>query len=374
MPVAFVLFFGGNAASPLERRLDNVRLAIAVHLLRTAAAARFDPLLVVTSDPAAGEALSGFAEIVRPAATPFHLGRELRGVVRERRLERLCVSGAGYGALVTVADLRGVRERVEAADQLLIANNYYSGDLVAFAPGSALDAIDLPATDNPLPRLLHQQAGLPSHELPRGAVWLFDVDTPTDATILTRDARCPREVRAVPTWEREIGARIDRIAALLVTPEVELVVAGRVGAPVWAFLETQSACRVRVLSEERGMQAAARDASGAARTVFGFLYQQLGPEEFFARMAELGQGLILDSRVLFAHLGLRPSAADRFASDVFAISDIAEPRLRAFTEAASRAPIPVLLGGHTVVSGGLFALAELAWQRPIANAPDVLAR
>lgn len=109
------------------------------------------------------------------------------------------------------------------------------------------------------------------------------------------------------------------------------------------------------------MQAAGRDA-GAARTVLGFLYERLGPEDFFARMAELGQGLILDSRVLFAHLGLRPSAGERFASDVLAVEDIREERLAAFTRAAAAAPIPVLLGGHSIVSGGLFAMAEIAWQ------------
>ncbi|MFN2450471.1 MAG: hypothetical protein ABR508_11900, partial [Candidatus Baltobacteraceae bacterium] len=48
---------------------------------------------------------------------------------------------------------------------------------------SALDAIELPATDNPLPRLLHQQAGLPSRQLPRSAATLLDVDTPPDATV-----------------------------------------------------------------------------------------------------------------------------------------------------------------------------------------------
>lgn len=374
MPVAFVLFFGGNAPSSIERRLDAVRLAVAVHLLREAASAAFDPLYVVTPDPTIGETLGRFAEIIRPASAAFHLGRELRRLTKERRLDRVCVSGAGFGALVNATELRAIRERVEAADQILIANNYYSGDLVAFAPTSALDAIDLPATDNPLPRLLHQQAGLPSHELPRGAVWLFDVDTPTDATILARDARCPAEVRAAGAWEREIGGRIDRIAALLVTPDAEVVVAGRVGAPVWSFLETQTACRVRMLSEERGMQAAGRDASGAARTVLGFLYQQLGPQRFFAEMAELGQGLVLDSRVLFAHLGLRPSAADRFASDVFEARAVGEPRVRAFTEAAAAAPIPVLLGGHSLVSGALFALAELAWQRPLPSASGPLVR
>lgn len=361
MSVGFVLFFAGNAASDLERRLDAVRLAVAEHLLRVAGQAGFEPLLAVSADDDACRALAGLAEIVRPSTQPFHLGRELREIARERRLERLCVAGGGYGALLEPTDLRALRERVEGTDGVVVSNNYYSADIVAFAPSGALEAIDLPATDNPLPRLLHQQGGLASHELPRGAPWLFDVDTPTDAAILGRDARRPEGVRGVATFEAELGERLSTILGLIATPDVELCVAGRVGAPVWSFLETQTACRVRILSEERGMQAAGRDA-GAARTVLGFLYEQLGPEPFFARMAELGQGLILDSRVLLAHLRLRPSVSERFASDVLAAGDIRDERLAAFTRAAAAAPIPVLLGGHSIVSGGLFAMAEIAWQ------------
>ena len=362
MSVAFVLFFGGHPASEIERRLDAVRLAVAEHLLRAAARGGFAPLLVVTPDQAVGATLAAVAEVVRPSTEPFHLGRELRGIARARHLERLCLAGGGYGALLSAGDLRLLRERVEAADGVLVSNNYYSADIVAFAPASALDAIDLPAADNPLPRLLHQQAGLSSEELPRGAAWLFDVDTPTDATILRRDARCPDAVRRLPAWESQLGERLERVLGLLATPDVEVCVAGRVGAPAWAFLETQTACRVRVLSEERGMQAGGRDASGVARTILGFLYDALGPDAFFVRMAELGSGLILDSRVLFAHLGLHPPAAERFASDVFDLSATRDPRLQDFTRAAARAPIPVLLGGHSIVSGGLFAMAEIAWQ------------
>ena len=362
MSVAFVLFFGGDATSAIERRLDAVRLAVSEHVLDLAAKAGYAPLLAVTKDATARERFGPVAEVVAPETSPFHLGRELRAIVRKKHLERLCVSGAGFGALLGIADLRGVREKVAAAESVLVTNNYYSGDLVAFAPATALDAVDLPAADNPLPRLLHQQAGLPSTELPRGAAWLFDVDTPTDATILVRDARCPPSVRRAGAWDAELGSRLDAILGLFATPEVEVCIAGRVGAPVWSFLETQTACRVRVLAEERGMQAAGRDVSGAARSALGFLYEALGPEKFFARMAELGSGLILDSRVLFAHLGLHPSAEERFASDVFDVVSVREERLAAFTRAARSAPIPVLLGGHSIVSGALFAMGEIAWQ------------
>lgn len=109
------------------------------------------------------------------------------------------------------------------------------------------------------------------------------------------------------------------------------------------------------------MQAAGRDASGAARTALGFLYELIGPNAFFARMRELGDGMLFDSRVLFAHLGWRPSAADRFNSDLFLSDAIEHPGIRALTVAARDAGFPVLLGGQTLVSGVLWTMVDAAW-------------
>lgn len=359
---AFVLFFGRGGPSELELRLDAVRIAIAASVLRRAGEAGFGPLIAVARDPEAVQLFrAAGAEAIPERTDPFHLGTELATLVRERGLERICAIGAGAGALLTVDELRSMREELEASEGLVLSNNYYSADLVAFTPANALEAIALPATDNPLPRLLHQEAGLRSKQLARSAATLLDVDTPADATVLVRHPDCPPELRGLRTWEPELGGRIDSLMQLITTAERELLVAGRVGAPVWTYLESQTACRVRMLAEERGMQAAGRDADCSARTALGFLYEATGPIEFFARMAELGDGMLFDSRVLFAHLGWHPGAAERFASDLFDV-DRAGPELGAFTEAARDARIPLLLGGHTLVSGVLWTIVEAAWQ------------
>jgi len=84
-----------------------------------------------------------------------------------------------------------------------------------------------------------------------------------------------------------------------------------------------------------------------------------GARGFFADLAEMADAAIFDTRVLFAARGMHPDAADRFASDLFWSESIRDPWLREFTEAAAEAALPVILGGHSLVAGGLYALAEI---------------
>jgi hypothetical protein len=187
------------------------------------------------------------------------------------------------------------------------------------------------------------------------------VDTPTDAALLARHPNCPPELRTLQAWQEILADRIAALMRLVTTPDKELLVAGRVGAPVWTFIETQTACRVRMLAEERGMQAAGRDASGEARSALGFLYERVSPRQFFQHLRELCDGMLFDTRVLFAHMRWRPGGEERFASDLFMAERIRARPLREFTEAARSADFPLLLGGHTLVSGVLWTMVEAAW-------------
>jgi len=82
----------------------------------------------------------------------------------------------------------------------------------------------------------------------------------------------------------------------------------------------------------------------------------------FAYAVLVADATFLDSRVILAHLGLEPSRADRFLSDLGRYEEIEDPFLRQLSEGAARAAIPVALGGHSLVSGGLMALIDHAWQ------------
>jgi hypothetical protein len=98
-----------------------------------------------------------------------------------------------------------------------------------------------------------------------------------------------------------------------------------------------------------------------AHSVLGFLLEAIGADRFFERMALLGDGILLDARVIEAHLGLDLSREDRFRSDLMESGAIGDPYWREFTAAAARCPVPVVLGGHSLVSGAFMALNDQAW-------------
>jgi hypothetical protein len=100
-------------------------------------------------------------------------------------------------------------------------------------------------------------------------------------------------------------------------------------------------------------------------SVLGALLERDGPGSLGDHLARLGDAAIVDSRVLLAHrLGADESAwpapEDRYASDLLLPERIADPWLRALTDAAVAARIPILLGGHTLAGPG----ARLVVQGP----------
>lgn len=292
----------------------------------------------------------------------FHFGRRLATVIERHAIERPVYFSAGSVPLLSAQEFVGIAQALARGDGVVVTNNLYSADLVAFSPGRALGRITLPAGDNPLARLLVEQAGLAAQPLPRSVSSQFDIDSPADLVILTLVGGAgPRLQRLLDSWRLDVGP-YRRVLPLFCDPTRQILVAGRTGSRVWRYLERDTACRVRFFAEERGMQAEGREESGQARSLVGFYLAEVGVDRFFRTLADLADAAFLDSRVLLAHQGIQASRSDRFLSDRGRWEEIEEPFLRRLTEGASRAPIPTLLGGHSLMSGGLMALVEYAWQ------------
>jgi hypothetical protein len=117
------------------------------------------------------------------------------------------------------------------------------------------------------------------------------------------------------------------------------------------------------------MRASGRQDRGEVRSLLGYYYQKVGPKRFFATMGEMAQALFFDNRVLWVHSGSWAAPSDRFNSDLRRPELIKDEFLRTFTEAAVEAPIPVIMGGHSLISGDMFVIVDGAWATSGVDVP-----
>jgi hypothetical protein len=163
-------------------------------------------------------------------------------------------------------------------------------------------------------------------------------------------AHCARLEIEHPTLDRALEILTDRTALTLLV--------GRLSPLTWSQFETEVACRTSALSEGRGLRAhATRYAPWLRQAV-----TQDGPRVVFERLEEACDAAWIDSRPLLTEAGRMPPAGDRFASDLFRPDEISDPAWRDFTLAARDARIPIVLGGHSLVSGDLYLAADACWK------------
>jgi hypothetical protein len=361
-----LIMTGVSEGSEPERMVSRTRQAVTLDLVeRALAVSSLRPVVVATNSPALAQRLSAYPILVDVDSPeePFHFGRRLTGLIARYGMERCFYLGGGAGPLLPESELAAIADKMLAADQQLITNNFYSSDFVAFAPTSVLQGYPLPDSDNELAWLLGEDAGLPVWELPRTGATQFDVDTPVDLLTLTAHAGTGPHTRAYLDSLALDTSHLDAALPLLLDRDATILVAGRVSSATWGYIERETACSSRVLSEERGMRASGRQARGEVRSLLGYYLDAVGLDRFFEALATMGQAVFLDNRVIFAHRGMWPSAADRFYSDLRRPAPIADSFVKALTEAAMAAPVPVVMGGHSLVSGGMYALIEAAWAR-----------
>lgn len=351
-----ILFLGGIGGSPVAEMVAGCHRAIAQDTIeRAQQAGIFDGVILVTNggqlDPSV---------VVEPSGRPFHFGKRLKEIIEKYDIEMPFYIGGGSIPLLSSDELRAVGEQLSSSKDTVITNNPFSADLVAFTPGKAIEAVQLPATDNPLAQLLVRQANLSETSLPHNACYQFDVDTPSDLFILKLHPGIGRHTRAYLEGLPLDTSHLEQAVRLFTDGDAQVLIAGRVGSHVWSQLERETSCRVRMLSEERSLHADERDRRGEVCTILGFYLEQVGAERFFETLAKLGDAVFIDTRVLFTHYGFNLSLADRFYSDLGQYEKIDNPFAREFTQKAMEAHIPIILGGHSLVSGGLLALIEVA--------------
>lgn len=356
--IVAAIFHAPMGTTEPERFVEAGRLASAEDLIRVLRPA-VEEILVVSDDGGHAERLRSLdVHVVGPdAACPFHFGETLKRLIHEHEVDSLLYFGSGSGGLLSGDTLETLIAFAERKESGALFNNFYSCDFGVFACASSLLAVALPENDNALGFAL-SDAGIPCFSLPRSVETEFDIDTPTDLLLLRASRQGGVSVRRL----LETGAfEHPTLAALCerLTDRSSFVhLSGRINPSTWGTFERQIACRTAGVVEGRGMHA-----YGDSRPLLlQRILREDGPATFFERLAEIADAAVLDTRPLLAVDRHLPPASDRFASDLFLVEAIENPRWRAFTGAAADASIPILLGGHSLVSGGLYLLATAGWK------------
>lgn len=365
MSVTLIVFSAGGLADSAERIVTETRHAITIDVVaRARTIGVFGRIIVATDSQELAGALTPYDVLIDfdNPVEHFAFGARLAQLIERYQVDKAFYIGGGAGALLSADEMRAIAERLDAAENILLPNNYWSTDFVAFAPANA--AVGLPplTSDNNLSHLLRTERNLEFVAQPRTVGTQFDVDTPIDVVLLGYSKNLGPRTRAVLEHLSPDPKHVERLLPHLTQRTSELLIFGRLSGDVMRYFETQIACRTRSLSEERGLLASGREARGEARSLLGFLFDAYGVERGFELLGETCTAAVLDVRVLLAHRKIRASAHDRFNADLLRAEEISDPWLREFTAAAAHAPIPVILGGHSLVCGGLYLLVEAAWR------------
>ncbi len=351
MPRTVAFIFDSGAEGLVGQARTAAARALAQRLLEHPAV---HAVVVATPAPHLWSDLDVAVEQDPPGAWCF--GLRFSQLLNVYKPERVFYISGGSGFLLTGAELDRLLTSDPCPSPFAIFNNFFSTDFALFSPPAHFPDL---VRDNTLGIRLWQ-LGYKCYELPRSAGTQFDIDTPGELRILALHPQLPHDLAQVLKDLPTTPARA--LLDALVDPEQEVVILGRVGGHLFRWLERQAACRLRVVSEERGMESSGRAERGAVRSILGALAHQRTPEELVHLLSQYGNVVVWDTRVYMAHLGIWPPAEERFASDLMAYHQVSHPQLRALIRACAESPTPFLLGGHALVSGGLYLAGELAWQ------------
>lgn len=361
--MADVIIFEGykEKVSPVEEMLNRVRTAaLKDNLAKLLSLDGVGRVVLSTNRPELKRLENGRITVRVNALSPdrFHFGRELQKIISEIGADTvLCMGGAAV-PLIHRDELAAALRPVTEKERRYVTNNVQSADIIAFSSASVLESFPPPATDNALVLLLRYDAGFEQRLMPASLGTQFDIDTPSDLLVLADSPFGGPALRAELDSLALDTTQVNRLKAVLRGNYPELALMGRIGAPAIARLNNHLKVRLRVFSEERGMKALGRLERNEVVSLLGYWLEEIGPDYFFGYLARTVNAALIDTRVLFGHFKLDLSDADRFYSDLGEYHKIENPFVREFTRAAAGCGIPVLLGGHSLVTGSVWAFTE----------------
>jgi hypothetical protein len=371
MSIAAIIMLASGATSDSERLVLEAQRAATLDLVELIQA-HFQVRLILSSPelnwfPGDVDAVLE----IDPPDHPFHFGTQLADLIEKHSIDRLLYFGGGSAPLLDshIMDMlsglitnAGTPTGARIPSHIVLANNRHSSDWLCISHvQDALSVIRKADRDNSLAWSL-QETGEFEVRIPAGIrpATSMDIDTPADLAILRRHPDCPAHLHSALESDLLDAIPLEEIIEVFRREGSQTAIIGRVAPLAWEAVNKVTRCWIRVFAEERGMVASQRMERGEVRSMLSELLHLKGAYGFFQTLSEMSEAAIIDSRVLMAEqLKGMPSRQDRFASDLYQVDDIQDSWLKEFTQAAKEAPLPILLGGHNVVAGGLYALAEI---------------
>lgn len=375
MAIGAIIMVGSAGKSPQEQLVLAAQRASAIDLIYVLRGHGIGTIVVAAPTT---DWLPIDLDVIRDndrQSEPFHFGLRLAALIEHYGMDTVMYFGGGSAPLVNSSVsgmIVGLLDRALQQDSsaipshIVLTNNLHSSDWAAISHSdAALPVIRQANRDNSLAWLL-QESGEYDVRVLSGVrpATSMDLDTPSDLALMARHPDLMPGLRGVVADARLHPIPIDAVIEVARREGSTVALIGRLSPLAWQAFNKATRCWTRVIAEERGMVASGRLEMGSVRSMLSPWIKARGVQGFFDDLAELADAAIFDSRVLFAAQGVYPDAADRFASDMFWIDAIRDPWLRDFTAAAANARIPIVLGGHSVVAGGLYALAEIIQSRP----------
>lgn len=355
-----VVMVGDSCANGPELWVQNARLAATKDLLVQLENQPLIEQIVLLSPSYEGFERFSKTVHVRSQLGEIHVGRYLAMLADRFQARRLLYLGGGAAPLLEDRVMTELVSQIANSEQGVFTNNRYASDWAGVVPAAVLTdwQARLPQ-DNMLGWVLSAEAGLPVHTLKASAASRLDIDTPTDLVVLKMHPGTHHHLSKFLNGLPLDTARVEQVLEVLNTPAAHVLLAGRIGPEAWTTLNRVTQCWLRVFSEERGMRSSGRQSRGEVFSLMADYIGVIGFRTFFRKLASQVQAALIDTRVLLAHEGRWPSRSNRFASDLGLVEQVGDPWLRRLTEEALASPIPIIFGGHGLLSGDLFAFCDL---------------
>lgn len=357
--VGVVILEGGQPIDLVEQQMVSVRRGMTLDAIaKLRHIPEIDVIYLSTNYPELATAAAALGAVVVPEEPPFHFGRCLQHVINQGQLDGVIYMGGASCPFLTADEFRQIARALRLRKNVVYTNNPQSADIAAFTPAKAINVIDLPDNDNTLPTRLRQGAGLERVFLPHSVGAHFDIDTPSDVLAMSLSPRVEphtRQAIAALNWDNSL---LRQAMGHLASPESHIFLAGRINPWTMQHIGMHYRSRLRVISEERGMRALGRAERGEVHSLLAFLLEQLSPQGLIDYISSIADAAFIDTRIIFAHLRLDLSEGQRFASDLGWLDSIQQPFVEELTAAAFNAPIPIILGGHSLVAGSMWSLVD----------------